>query len=267
MSSYCGHGPKDWRPDTSFRRSTLLSKEEQDRIRNLESEYRRSFRSGPFGSEDVLWLASVARRLAVLNPDEFDFPRSMAFVNQIACNAFFMLHMRSEPMKRTVKVAGPEFQSGQDLLDITLECPPAEAVAIVRPYVRLLPNTPDGLKEQFRRSSVSMVHDGFAVLKADEIDAHLIGADGRGVRRPPFSFSRRSIDGSIFLANEVDSEGNAYCDARIGLFGSNGCRILLRLDACPHPLDGEIEAVAGIVAARYKYKGILDAPPQGIHQH
>lgn len=248
-------GPKDWRPQRPLKGSSLLTPEERERLERIERMWRED--TGPFGT-DILWACQQVRRLALLRPDEFDFPPYACLMNRENETAYALRYLRMEGMRKDTAIGPESPREGVVLLDRVQVGEPGEGVLAVRPYVRLPATAGNGTLEAFRKCTVSLTvvkekGDRLDLLEGSALEEHLIGPDGTGVRRNPWSFVRVD-DRRAFPAIGLDKEAKADPDVRYGTFFENKDHVMFRLDGRPEGLAEPVVLTAGIVAARYTTK-------------
>lgn len=251
-------GPKDWRPAKPLKGSTLLTSEERERLERVERAWRKDA-GNPEIRADVLWACSQVRRLALLRPDEFDFPPYAALLNHQMANCFALRYLRMERFRNETALTPEASKEDRILLDMVQVCEPTEATLAVRPYVRLSPATGREAYEAFRRRTVSLAvmtqtGERLEFLTGSSVEDHLIGPDGSTVRRNPSSFARVDDRRAFPAIGLHDDHQSGDSDIKYGVFLTKGDHLMLKLDGCQEGFGETVRLTAGIVAARYTVK-------------
>jgi hypothetical protein len=242
-----GNGPKDWMPKKPFQASSLLSKEDAGRINDI-------LRSVSKASEtDVKWLRDIIEKLALLKPDEFDFPKYAALVNPIACNAFAMRYHRTEVFRNTVALSFSLFTGGTDLLNLTTNSQVCDAILLIRPWIRLGAQTGKEALEIVRKGLVTFTLDGEKLCEKASIDEFLIDENGYGVRKKPFALGRIKTS-CLFGGCGLNSEHQADASKDLGIMMVNGTHVVLTLHGQADAPGTPVSVTAGLVAATYTTK-------------
>jgi hypothetical protein len=242
-----GNGPKDWMPKKPFQASSLLSKEDAGRINDI-------LRSVSKASEtDIKWLCDIIEKLALLKPDEFDFPKYAALVNPIACNAFAMRYHRTEVFRNTVALSHSLFTDGADLLNLTTHSQVCDAILLIRPWIRLGAQTGKEALEIVRKGLVTFTLDGEKLFEKTSIDEFLMDENGYGVRRKPCSLGHIKTS-CLFGGCGLDSEHQADASKDLGIMMVNGTRVVLTLHGQADAPGTPVSVTAGLVAATYTTK-------------
>jgi hypothetical protein len=230
-------GPKEWRPSRFS--GTHLSgedKEKAERLLHLAT-------SGPLHRYDALWLKRLIERLAVAAPDEYSFPRYLAFVDQKIPRAWATRYQETLHLERAIDTEGHSVV----IFTSTTYNAVCDATLVVRPYVRILRGFPEDIA-RLRESVLRMTIDNELVLSSP-IDEHLIGLGGLVYRRCRWTL--RSLTHSLFLACAMDEQQRADGNAMEGVFCPYGSMIQLQVSP---PFFGKLRIMAGVVAARYTTK-------------
>ncbi len=234
--------PKDWTPPKKAR---LLTREDRLRIARILDGTEKD-------TQDVEWLVRKVDMLSRLGPEDYDFPDYLGLVNPIAGNAFALRYSRDRHFrKETLLDAGP-MPSTISLLDIDTQCQVCDADLIVRPFVRVASDTPMRMVDELRREQLRMTVDGEEVI-AGSIDAHLVGPNGWGIRKIPFSF-KPSLGGCLFSGVFLDDQQNALAHQMYGLMAPNGSKITVDLVHCEDILSEPVLLTTGLIAATYTTK-------------
>ncbi len=235
--------PKDWTPPKKPR---LLTREDRLRIARILD--------GKEGdTEDVEWLVRKVDMLSRLGPEDFDFPNYVGLVNQIACTAFAMRYGRGCHFRKETLLDAGRMPATVPLLDITTSNPVCDAILVVRPFVRVASDTPPRMVDELRREQMRMTIDGDEVVMGS-IDDHLVGPDGWGIRKIPFSF--KPPGQTLFLGVHLDDQQQARADHMIGIMVPNGSVISVDLVLCDGILSEPILLTTGLVAATYTTKAL-----------
>lgn len=223
----------------------LITPEDLDRLSRLEIERE--------GDHDVVWACRLARKLAWLKPTEAQFSQYVALINQIACSAFPVRHDETLFLRGAVGVKDPKFSH-------QVVCSQKEAILFVRPYVILeTPKFPEIIStlEKFGRFMVKVDGKELAQGWLAEI---LVGLDGYGVRRKPYTFMppKQPIDNvfSVGILQPVNDpfgySGQSALPADLGVMLADGAKMEVALDLPEqNPEDPPVGLSIGLVAARY----------------
>lgn len=240
-------GPKEWRPER-WKYSPLLSIEENHRIRSILRESKKS--DPKIAPADITWLCQTIQKVADCEPDDYSFPAYLALVHQGEEKSYATRYKETLLIENTVTLKGPLL--GAQLLDHWTSDQPHDAVALIRPYIRIgSPADPNSLL-CLRKSTLSMRVDYVQVLRTP-IDEHLILPDKSFPRKNRWKL--RGLDKFLFLANRLEGDTTVLMDAVEGVFCPNGSRIMIDLFTDRHEFQGELTLTAGLVAARYTTKG------------
>jgi hypothetical protein len=220
---------------------SLITPEDHVRIDRLEAERPED--------QELHWLCRLARKLAALKPIDGEFPEYLALINPAACNAMAIRFAeRVHLPERELTWVGPAMGS-VILLEETLTCNVTDAFLCVRPYVKLLPPESAGTREQLERLGKVTVRADKTLLFSGSISEVLVGPDGYGVHRKPFSFRYHADPkDSVFGTGVLNAEGEATPSDH-GVFLAHRTKVLIELE---YPLrDGELKLATGLVMARY----------------
>lgn len=242
----------------------LITPEDLDRLSRLEIERE--------GDHDVVWACRLARKLAWIKPTEAQFQEYFALVNQVTCSAFTLRHDETLFLKGIVGSEDPKFVH-------EFSCEKMEAFLCIRPYVILeTPKSPDILWTLETHSSWKMKVGG-KLLASGWLAEILVGFDGYGVRRKPYTIAmpKDPIE-NVFCVGAVDYSGAErpwiyHMEAptvspmpTAGVFLANGTKLEMSLEL-PKILteDPTIKFSIGLVAARYttKPRSVSVAPALG----
>lgn len=236
-------GPKEWRP---FKwpepGSSLLSEAENERLYKLAKASKRGLQ---FPSEDCAWLCELARRLAFLRPDDYDFPEYLAYVNQIAEKAFAMRFVQTVDLTAVVKLSPGKYKD-PTVLDHSTDDRASDALVVVRPFVRLHAPCSNEVVEYFRGLSLKLNIDGTPVIH-EPLEEHLIGPRGENYRKNLWRV--RWLEGHLYPVVLLDDEQKADGRRKVGIGCPHGTRLQLSISRLPE--DVEATFTAGFVAARY----------------
>jgi hypothetical protein len=221
---------------------SLITPEDHVRIDRLEAERPED--------QELHWLCRLARKLAALKPIDGEFPEYLALINPSACNGMAIRFAeRVHLVERELTWIGPAGTGKVILLEEALSCNVTDAFLFVRPYVRLLSPESAGTREQLERLGKVTVRADDTVLFNGSISEVLVGPDGYGVHRKPFSFRYHADPkGSVFGTGVLNAEGEATPSDH-GVFLTHRTKVLIELE---YPLrDGELKLATGLVMARY----------------
>lgn len=224
-------GPKEWRP-YRWPGSPLLSAEENKRVGFILRESKK-----------------LIRRTAFLAPDDYAFPKYLALVHQGEQKSYATRYKETLLIENIETIRSG--MHGAQLLDHSTSDQKYDAVALIRPYVRLNTADPEAVLS-LRKSTLYMRVDGAEVLRTP-IDEHLILSHGSFPRKNRWKL--HSLVKHLFLANTLDKDWTVPGDAIEGIFCPNGSRIQIDLSWSFPGFEGEVHLTAGLVAARYTTKG------------
>lgn len=254
-------GPKDWDPHTdrclcAKNDLPLLSREEKADLRMLERMEGAAGRPGDFASL-VGRVCATVRRLARLTPLDFDFPKYAGYVNRIAENVIAVRLAEKLLIENAMTVSGNVDRAV--IMNHDVGCGQTEAIACVRPYVRITEPLSEVMAEALRSARMRMDVDGEFVVREAPLEEYLIGTDGQGFRRRPsaFTFARMSclfrasyLRGTPVVSSYLDVKAQSL--EEFGFMFPNGTRIRIEL-ICNGPLP-PVALKTGLVAALYTAK-------------
>jgi hypothetical protein len=223
--------------------NSLISPADLDRIDSLETCQK---------NPDILWLCQLARRLARLKPTEAVFPEYAALINYNNVAAYPI--RRAEvmpPVEHELNwVGGP---GPVVLLQHTLICELSDAFLCVRPYVKLVSPKSEGTLEQLARLGRLTVRADKTLLVEGALAEHLVGFDGYGVHRKPFTFRASGQPQESVFGVGVLNEDQSASLAEFGVFLPHRTVVTVELT---YPLQAgeEIKFATGLVMARYTTK-------------
>jgi hypothetical protein len=223
--------------------NSLISPADLDRIDSLETCQK---------NPDILWLCQLARRLAALKPTEAVFSEYLALINYHSAAAYPIRRAEtSAPAEHELNwVGGP---GPVVLLQHTLICELSDAFLCVRPYVKLVSPKSEGVLEQLARLGRITVRADKTLLVEGTLAEHLVGFDGYGVHRKPFTFrASGQPQESVFGVGILNGDQSAS-PAELGVFLPHRTVITIELT---YPLQAgeEIKLSTGLVMARYTTK-------------
>lgn len=240
-------GPKEWRPER-WPISPLLSDEENRRISFIFRESKKT--NSAVNPADVAWLCQTIRKLAVCAPDDYTFPRYMAFVHQIRAESFAMQYKESLLIEHTVNIGSPVQRI--QLLDHWTSDRVCDSTVLIRPYIRIeAPADPDAVL-LLRKSTLTMTVDHLQVLRTP-IDEHLILSDRTFPRKNRWKV--RGLSNILFSANLISEKDHFTEPESEGISCPHGSRIEVDLfsDLLTNQF-GMLTLTTGLVAARYTTK-------------
>lgn len=201
--------------------------------------------------DDVLSLCDAVKRLARLKPGEFDFPQFIGLADQAKMQAYAMKYVGLAPAEKIhAWTEGPGRTTG---LEFVGACEVYEAYVCARPYIEVLePRLADAL-EEMRKTRVSiLVDDKIAVVRKAPVEQFLIGPDGYGVLRKPFSFAG-IVPRGLMCVMTLSSDDNRP-EARppeLGLGIRNTERLRIELDDLPRrPMRIRVGAVIALYTTK-----------------
>jgi hypothetical protein len=244
-------GPKEWRParPEKWLDSPLLSPDENKKVSLLFAESKRE--GGLITHAEIAWLCETIKKIGHCGPDDYQFPARLALVNPIMFRAYAARHQSTRLIEFSYPFRGPFL--GATLLSHLTTCGPTDAVAVIRPYIRINSGDPASIL-CLRKSTVVMEVDGDKVLRTP-IDEHLILEDGSFPRKNRWKY-HPSPNHVVFFACPLDAANNAHTTLGEGIMCPNGSMISVRL-LRDEQFDGEVILTTGLVAALYSAKGEL----------
>jgi hypothetical protein len=249
MSEIKWKGPKEWRPER-WPGSPLLSAEENRRIGLIIGESRKA--SPAVTPEDVTWLCGIIRRTAYLSPDDYQFPKYLALVHQIKCEAYAIGYKETLQIQSTVTLKAPDFpMNSVRLMDHETSDQPHDATLIVRPYIRINSPADAAAILLLRKSVLKMRIDNISVLRTP-VDPHLILPDGSFFGKNRWKVM--GLDHMLYLANQLGDDQKVDANAIEGIFCANGSLIQIDILFDLAGFQGELTVTTGLVAARYTTK-------------
>ncbi len=204
--------------------------------------------------DDVLSLCDAVKRLARLKPGEFDFPQYIGLADQARGQAYAMKYVALVPAEKIHQwTDGLGRATG---LDFVGACEAYEAFFCARPYVEVLePRSADAL-EEMRKARLSVLVDGdIVVVRKAPVEQFLVGPDGYGVRRKPFTFAGIVPRGLMCVMTliqnpSVDNRPEAG-PPELGLGIRNTERLRIELDDLPQrPMKVRVGAVIALYTTR-----------------
>jgi hypothetical protein len=230
---------------------SLITPEDLDRIARLETEMPED--------QEIQWLCQLARKLAALKPVDAELPEYLALINHHAYNGMPVRFCeRVHLVDRELTWVGPASTEKAILLDESISCRVYDAFLLIRPYVKLLSPESEGVREQLMRLGKVTVYADKTMLFNGSISEILVGPDGYGAHRKPFSFRyhaepKDAVFGTGVLSGDLEATPSDH-----GVFLVSGTRVLIELE---YPLrDGELKLATGLVMARYTAKDTKYGP-------
>lgn len=253
MSGPVWKGPKEWRPQQFWPESSLLSLEEKIKARKIE----RAAKQGKASPEDTLWLLGIARRMAAISPDDFQFPERLGLVNPIALNAYAMRYEKTSPFLNTVTITGPYGLMKAVVMDITTTSAVMDAIFVVRPYLRVLAAQDKEATQKLRMMPILMTIDGEKVLEGSLSDV-LIAQDRSFFTKADIRIRGPYRRSSLFYGASIGPNNQIPGDSHEGIMCPNGANILIQIDnGVQHPVpSGDTKLMVGLVAATYIAEGV-----------
>lgn len=220
----------------------LITPEDLYRLTRLEVERE--------GDHDVVWACRLARKLAWLKPTETEFQEYLGLVNHTNCMAYALRHDETLLLQQFVdsRDATPKFTHD-------FSCSEKDAFLCVRPYVILespkFPETIDTLQRYGHWKALV----GGKPIASGWLAEILVGLDGYGVRRKPYTFPvvRDQVDnvfgvGVLDPTPSFDRGGQTITPGAPGVFLGTGAKLEVVLEL---PKEMEAKLTIGVVSARY----------------
>ncbi len=230
----------------------LITPDEEKKVQDL-------IKRGEGSPEATLWLCGLVQRLAAIKPTEADFPKMSALINPVSCSAIAvkfdgLMHVEKET---TV------FDFGRSNLLWLLKCKTklglCEAALCIRPYIRLVePEDKAVLERLARHARITFEVNGALLIKNGPAEEHLVGFDGYGLRRQPFSFHPDILSKglAVYTVGVLDQENMQAIPGGDGFFTINDSEIRLGMDNIILEAGEKIVLSVGLVIGRYTTKGI-----------
>lgn len=237
---------KHWNPP---KWPSLLTREEDARLRKIE---KRLAGPGRISLESARWLSQRVRTLASVTHFDFDFPKHMAVVDspQAQSVRVWFVERVAKSWALTLKGVGFGSASEWEVFQGTLPCRANEATLFVRPYLLLAKPRSTAALHVLQQLEAVVEFDG-EKIHCPVLD-WVIGLDGKGVTRRPFSFGGQMSNSMLRGQNINSLLGDVEPDLgdEIGavLAAKTNLRIALRT---PHPIEQSIEIAIGCVMGRY----------------
>lgn len=158
---------------------------------------------------DGLYLVDLVQRLLQTKPTEYAFPAWAALVNDMNPSAYAMRYDRRIP--RELECLLPP-RGSSPVYEMEISCDICNAELWARPYVRVIEPQQPETWTRLMGATLTMTVDGEILIDRFPLSDFLVGPDGYGVARKPFSFTG-------ILATVMGTQSPVFRGCRIQLQG------------------------------------------------
>lgn len=199
--------------------------------------------------EEVIWLLDRLR-MNLSHPDEFEFPDYACLVNKKDEEAYALRRFLKPDWSAHLDVAENTLSEGVETFFLRTNCIVNNAFLVVRPWVRVHPNTSEDTFEKLRRCTITAKFDDDALVNKAPIDDYLIAKDGGGIRA--YSPFINPIDNKyVYIATLLDKDNFAVLTSTIGIFLARYTIVRIEITAPPDLKHERFQIVSGFTAMEY----------------